>query len=339
MTPKRNQPDTKVQNVIKKKNRHRIIIENAPPVHSLIDLIKVGNTSKFYRNIDTVMLWRINPFLEELEEMIGMDTLKESIFYQIIYYLQGMHTHEQNDEYLHTIILGSPGSGKTTVARIIGKIYQMLGVLSADGIFKTAYRDDFIAEYLGQTAIKTRKLLNSCIGGVLFIDEIYSMGPGSSDKDSFSKEAIDTITAFLSEHKHDFCCIAAGYEEEIKKCFFSINQGLERRFPWVHKIDIYSSSELTKILIKMIDGMKWELGVDVDITKLIENNKDMFKSAGGDIETFLSKTKMVHARRVFNLDKKDKFILIQKDFENGIEIMKKYKLTTDSNIPPLGMYI
>ena len=214
----------------------------------------------------------------------------------------------------------------TTVAKIIGKIYQNLEILSETGEFKIAYRDDFVAEYLGQTAKQTRKLLKSCIGGVLFIDEVYALGPGQKDKDSFSKEAIDTITSFLSEHKNDFCCIAAGYDEDIKKCFFSVNKGLERRFPWVHKIEEYSSDNLTDIFLKMIKEAKWDVSNDKsDIVSLIEENKDMFINAGGDIETFFSKCKMFHSKRVFTLEKDHKFILTKEDMENAIKMIKEFK--------------
>ena len=169
-----------------------------------------------------------------------------------------MHKKGQN-EYLHTVITGPPGTGKTSVAEIIGNIYKNMGVLSSKGSFTLAKREDFIAPYLGQTAIKTRVLLESCVGGVLFIDEAYALGPGQKDKDSFSKEAIDTLNAFLSEHKNDFCCIIAGYEEDIEKCFFRINKGLERRFQWVHRIDKYSDLELAKIMFKMINEVEWKV--------------------------------------------------------------------------------
>ena len=95
-----------------------------------------------------------------------------------------------------------------------------MGILSNKGNFTIAKREDFIAQYLGQTAIKTRALLESCIGGILFIDEVYSLGPGQKDKDSFSKEAIDTLNVFLSEHKDNFCCIIAGYEKRYREMFF-----------------------------------------------------------------------------------------------------------------------
>ena len=120
-----------------------------------------------------------------------------------------MHSKNRNGEYLHTIITGNPGCGKTSVAKIIGNIYANLKILSRKkNVFKIAYRDDFVAEYLGQTAIKSRKFLESCLGGVLFIDEVYSLGSGSNGEktDSFAKECIDTLNQNLSENGDKFIC-------------------------------------------------------------------------------------------------------------------------------------
>lgn len=302
-------------------------LENAPHVNSIHDLIELGKTLHLFNNIDTVMLWRISPYLEKLEKMIGMTSLKESILYQIMYYLKGFHLKNKNDEYLHTMIMGPPGHGKTQVAKIIGRLYQAMGILSPSGPFKIANRDDFIAGYLGQTALKTRKLLKSCIGGVLFVDEVYSLGPGQSDKDSFAKECMETITGFLSEHKNDFCFIGAGYEDDIKKCFFGGNKGLERRFQWNHTIDKYNEENLTDILLKMVKEMEWEIVMDrSDISSIIKDNIKIFKNAGGDIETFLSKCKNFHAKRVFSLGKEHMFVLTKDDLIGGIDLSKKYKI-------------
>lgn len=314
---------------INKKRRHRPVLklENAPPVNSIHDLIELGKTIRFFKNLDTVMLWRITPYLEKLNKMIGMASLKDSILYQVLYYLKGFHLKNQNEEYLHTMILGGPGHGKTEVAKIIGRLYQAMGILSDSGPFKIAHRDDFVAGYLGQTAIKTKKLLKSCIGGVLFVDEVYSLGPGQADKDSFAKECMETITAFLSEHKNDFCFIGAGYEDDIKKCFFAGNKGLERRFQWNHTIEKYNEENLADILLKMVSEMEWEIGVNRDdVIEIIKDNMTLFKNAGGDIETFISKCKNVHAKRVFSLDKEHMFVLTKEDLIGGIELSKKYKL-------------
>jgi hypothetical protein len=228
----------------------------------------------------------------------------------------------------------------TTVAKIIAKIYQGLGILSKNGSFKIAHRDDFIAGYLGQTALKTQKLLKSCLGGVLFIDEVYALAPRKEDKDSFSKEALDILCSFLSEHANDFCCIAAGYEKDINECFFAMNQGLKRRFPWVHKIDEYTSDDLSQILCNKIREMNWELSTDVKIiSQIIENNKELFKYTGGDIENFVTKCKIAHARRVISLDKEHKFVLTREDLEKGLEMMKNTKTVVKLNPPPWGLYM
>ena len=332
MSKRKNTMSTQSKSKNKRQVRPVIELENTPPVKTIGDLIELGKSIKFYKNLDTVMLWRITPYLEQLDKMIGMKSLKESVFFQTIYYLKGMHTKNRNEEYLHTLIMGSPGGGKTTVAKIIGKIYQAMGVLSNNGPFKIAYRDDFVAEYVGQTAIKTKKLLQSCLGGVLFVDELYSLGPGVKDKDSFSKEALDTLTVFLSEHKNDFCFIGAGYDEDIKKCFMGGNKGLERRFQWVHKIDEYNPEELSDIFLKMVKEMNWYVSMDTKyIINLIKEEKKLFKHAGGSVEVFISKMKMVHAKRVFSLDKEHMFVFTKKDMTNAIELIKKNSLNKEED--------
>lgn len=222
----------------------------------------------------------------------------------------------------------------TTVARIIGEMYKNMGILSPEGVFKIAKREDFIAEYLGQTAVKTKKLLESCIGGVLFIDEVYALGPGKKESDSFSKEAIDTLNVFLSEHAGDFCCIIAGYEDDIKNCFFSVNQGLERRFQWVHRIESYSIAELAEMFFKLVQDIHWK--VDPDLTRdslshILEEHKLMFKAFGGDIENLITKCKMAHARRIISLENPRKFVLTREDVLKAIEMMTPHRINVDND--------
>lgn len=307
--------------------RKKVKFEDLPPINSIQDLISIGKTLKFYKNINMLMLWDIIPHLEELEKMIGMKSVKDSIFYQVIYYLQGMHLRNIDGDYLHCIITGAAGCGKTSVAQIISKIYQNIGILSSNCKFKLAHREDFVGEYLGQTATKTKKLLTSCLGGVIFVDEIYSLSAGNKDKDSFAKEAIDTINAFLSEHKNDFVFIGAGYKDQVQKCFLDMNQGLPRRFAWYHDIEKYTEKEIAEILIKMINENSWELTVDIDYVKdIIKNksNEEIFKNAGGSCENLFSKIKLSHSKRVFGLPDDVKFKITKEDFENAIEMMKKY---------------
>ncbi len=201
-----------------------------------------------------------------------------------------------------------------------------------------AKREDFVAKYLGQTAIKTKKLLESCKGGVLFIDEAYAMGPGQEGRDSFSKEALDTLNAFLSENKTNFCCIIAGYEKDLQNCFFMVNKGLESRFPWTHRIKKYSSDDLALIFDGMVKKIGWGIiPTTKTVSEIIEKNKDLFENSGRDVETFLTKAKMTHARRVFPLSKRHKKILTEEDLKNGIKLIKENKIKKDDGPPP-GMY-
>jgi len=226
----------------------------------------------------------------------------------------------------HRFLLGDfTVSHNTSLAHIISKIYQKLGILSKNSKFKLAHREDFVGEYLGQTAAKTKKLLTSCLGGVIFVDEIYAMSSGRTDKDSYAKEAIDTINAFLSEHKNDFVFIGAGYKDEIEKCFFGMNEGLRRRFAWGHHIEKYAEEELAEIIKKMIHESNWEISVDTTFLKnMIIKEKDLFKDAGGSCENLFSKIKLAHSKRIFGKSSNLKFKISEEDINDAIEMMKKY---------------
>jgi len=272
-------------------------------------------------NINLKLLHNIKEPLEELNNMIGMKDLKIQILEQILYFIQGLHINNGSDgDYLHTVIYGPPGTGKTEIAKIIGKIYCNIGILNK-GVFKKVTRSDLIAGYLGQTAIKTRDIIESCIGGVLFIDEVYSLG-NFEGQDIFAKECIDTLCEALSNHKNNLMVIIAGYEDEIKNCFFSYNQGLDSRFNWRFKINRYTADELYHIFIKKINEIGWYIDKNITV-KWFDKNYSNFEYFGRDIETLLSKTKIAHSKRVFCLspDKK-KYITID-DLNEGLKIYLK----------------
>ena len=201
---------------------------NITSLDDLIDLAKEYE-SKYDKTktycLDFESLNQMLPHLIKLNEMIGLTNLKLKIVHQILFYLQGLDIH--NKDMLHTVIEGNPGVGKTEIAKILAKIYNSLGILTK-GTFKSVKRSDLIGSYLGQTANKTQKILDSSIGGVLFIDEAYSLG-NEDGKDIYSKECIDTITSFLSENRENFVCIIAGYKKDLQQCFFKYNSGLERK--------------------------------------------------------------------------------------------------------------
>jgi SpoVK/Ycf46/Vps4 family AAA+-type ATPase len=293
-------------------------------INNISDILKLVGTYKNDRsikyNIDMNALHNIKEPLEELNNMIGMKHLKNNIVDQILYFVQQLHKNKNSSgEFLHTVIYGPPGTGKTEIAKIMGKIYSKIGILS-NGTFKKVTRSDLIAGFLGQTALKTKDVIKEALGGVLFIDEAYSLG-NPEKRDSFAKECIDTLCEALSDNKENLMVIIAGYEKELKESFFAFNQGLDSRFTWRFKTDEYTAEDLHQIFVKMVYDIGWEIDSESKITTdWFKKNMDYFQFFGRDIETLLSKTKISHSRRVFCLPEKDKKKITLKDLDNGLKI-------------------
>jgi SpoVK/Ycf46/Vps4 family AAA+-type ATPase len=301
-------------------------------INNIKDLINIienySNIVNISDNIKITTLIKIKEPLIQLDNLIGMHDLKNDILNQILFYIQNLHL-QNGIEYMHTVLCGPPGTGKTEVAKIIGLIFCKLNILSKN-TFTKVVRSDLIAGYLGQTAIKTKKVIEDSLGGVLFIDEAYSLG-NAEKRDSFAKECIDTICESLSNHKHELMVIIAGYEKELDECFFNFNPGLRSRFPWVFKTDKYSPNDLLQIFSKKVNDNKWSMDNSIDESFFIKNIK-YFTYYGRDIETFLSKTKIAHARRVFTLPDNYKTIITKTDLDNGLKLFIKHSYKEDNSI-------
>ena len=306
-------------------NKEKIIINKE--INTLTDLIDLINAfplvSNAEYNIDMERIQKIKLPLIKLNNLIGLTDLKNDILDQILFYIQDFHKRTGMD-FMHTVLYGSPGTGKTEVAKIIGKIFSELGILKNKS-FKKVVRSDLIAGYLGQTAIKTAKVIEEALGGVLFIDEAYALG-NSDKKDSFAKECIDTLCEALSDHKDNLIVIIAGYEEELNDCFFSYNQGLKSRFPWTFKTNKYSPEDLKNIFIKKIHDINWSFKDEIDINFFKDNIKQ-FIYYGRDIENLFLKTKIAHGRRVFCKSEDEKTILTNEDLKKGFELFQKHNKT------------
>jgi len=296
-------------------------INNIGDILKLIEKYKLDPEIKY--NINMKSLHNIKEPLEELNNMIGMADLKNNIVDQILYFTQELHKNKNTSgDFMHTVIYGPPGTGKTEIAKMMGKIYSKLGILN-NGTFKKVTRSDLIAGYLGQTAIKTRDVIKESLGGVLFIDEAYALG-NPEKKDSFSKECIDTLCEALSDNKDNLMVIIAGYEIELKECFFNYNQGLDSRFTWRFKTDNYTAEDLHKIFIKKVHDIGWELHEESKITSVFfKKNYDYLKFFGRDVETILAKTKIAHSKRVFCKPESEKKKITINDLEKGFELYLK----------------
>jgi len=336
----------KIKETVSYKKKVNIFSE----INDISDLLQLIETypddKETEYNINMTALHKIKKPLKELNNMIGMKDLKENIIDQIIFYIQNLHTLKtefKGNDFMHTVIYGPPGTGKTEIAKIIGAIFSKMGVLTK-GTFKKVTRSDLIAGYLGQTSLKTRDVINECLGGVLFIDEAYSLG-NEEKKDSFSKECIDTLCEALSDHKDNLMVIIAGYEKDLNNCFFNYNQGLSSRFTWRFKTDEYTAEDLYNIFLKKVNDCGWSFSEKSNIdVKWFEKHKNHFKFYGRDIETLLAKTKIAHSRRVFCLEPSVKKLLIIKDIDKGLEIYlknedSKHKENTTFNSMINSMYI
>jgi DNA polymerase III delta prime subunit len=276
--------------------------------------------------------------LRKLNNLVGMDDLKKDIINQILFYSQELNTNEM----MHTCLMGPPGVGKTTLGKILSELYCSLGFLKSEK-FTVVTSADLIAGYIGQTAIKTKKVLNNSLGGVLFLDEAYSIGTGDSEYTGYSKECADTINAFLSEHTSNFIMIIAGYQKDLDKCFFSLNQGLRRRFPWIYDIKKYSIENLVDIFKYQVSDNYWYFGDCVtteSLKSIFQEHSGIFEHNGGDTLVLFDKAKICHSRRVFGKKWKFKKTLILPDIRHGAELLKfhKNRVDPDKREIPFGMY-
>ena len=259
---------------------------------------------------------------------------------------QELNKHQscfQNDDHLdmlHTIIEGPPGTGKTIFGKILARIYLSLGITYSD-TFKIVRRSDLIGEYLGHTAMKTQRAIDEAMGGVLFIDEAYSLGSGAKKFDSYSKECIDTINQNLSERKGKWVCIIAGYADELEKNIFSVNPGLKRRFSFRYRLEKYTWQELSQIFIYKVKKMEWDLDLKAQLTLergYLQHKMDQFPNFGGDIETLLLHTKIEHGRRVFGTDPLHHKVINSADIEKGLQRFMSYRKTKVDK-PPDNLYV
>ncbi len=210
--------------------------------------------------------------LDELNGLTGLDTVKKQIneMVEIVRYHQITGKSVLNKFYMHTVFIGNPGTGKTTVARILTRIYKSLGILERGHMVETD-RQGLVAGYVGQTALKTAEKIDEAMGGVLFIDEAYALSNGTGGPQDFGSEVIQTILKRMEDKRGQFFVFAAGYPDNME-AFLKANPGLSSRFDKILRFEDYSPEDLNEIAVSMIHGQ------DMKITpKALEHLTDYFK--------------------------------------------------------------
>ena len=316
--------------------KEKRVIESS--IDTLEDLIRIINENEYDEsveyNIDLKSLHKIKPELAQLNDMIGLADLKKSILDQLLYFVQNLCVND----FKHTALFGPPGTGKTEIAKIIGKMYSKIGILKND-VFKKVTRNDLIAGYLGQTAIKTRKVIDDCLGGVLFIDEAYSLASSGDLNDSYSKECIDILCEALSYHKDDLMVIIAGYEEELNQTFFRVNKGMPSRFVWRFTMEPYSAKDMMNIFIKLVGEQGWFIVENDTKEKWFEEKKEDFIYFGRDMELLVTYTKIAHSRRIYGKSSELRKIISIDDMNAGYKTFLKNKKEKKDQQYLYGLYV
>ena len=258
----------------------------------------------------------LDTLMAQLEALVGLEQVKKDVKDLV----NLMKVRKLRQEYelpvppmsLHMVFMGNPGTGKTTVARLVSGLYAAIGVLSKGQLIEVD-RSGLVAGYVGQTALKTQEAIKSAIGGVLFIDEAYSLSNGGEN--DFGREAIETILKAMEDHRDDLIVIVAGYDEPMEK-FLSSNPGLESRFNKYFWFPDYNGEQLMSIFNAQCGKNGYKLSPEAEkaavemFTELYEQRDDNFGN-GRDVRNCFEDMIVRQSNRVAAMEKPGKDELME----------------------------
>lgn len=274
--------------------------------------------------------------LKELNSMTGLANVKKDI-QTLVNYIRVEKIRQDkgmanNPLSLHTVFFGPPGTGKTTVARLLGRIFKAMGLISRGHVVEVA-RADLVAPYVGQTAPRTMKAIDSALHGILFIDEAYTLTPDNGSND-FGQEALDTILKRMEDDRDKLIVVVAGYTNEMNH-FLESNPGLKSRFNRYFYFNDYSPSELTEIFVNMCSSRHFT--ITAEISKMVHRymeaaceTKDKSFGNGRMVRNFFEKLVQIHSDRVSLIENPDDATLTSFN-EEDIEIASNQPKTNQAS--------
>lgn len=244
-------------------------------------------------------------------------------------YLQG--------HFVHTLLLGKPGSGKTTFASLLVDVWDALGIIDKRR-FKITKRSDWVGKYQGHSVAKAKKLIESAKGGVIFIDEAYSIISSKDGDDMYGREVLTEIVEAMSNADKQVIFIMAGYEEDMKQ-LFTHNAGLERRFGYVYRFKSPASAMLESVFVKQLREAKWKVDKNdrMKVREFFQRVHKKIPHGGGSTQQIIFHSKQASIVRQF--PKKGKHVLQLGDIEEGFKTFERHAKVFTASAPPPSMYL